>query len=118
MKHIIFSILYLIILFSLSTFVFDPTYLYYEIWWLDIPMHILAGFGLAYLTGAVLNYNKKKVSFWKLFVVYIVVATSWEVYEYFNNADLLIKWSGWQDTVKDLVDGFIGMCIVYYFIRK
>jgi hypothetical protein len=44
MKHIIISALYLLTLFCLSHFVFDPSYLYNEIPWLDIPMHIMGGF--------------------------------------------------------------------------
>ena len=37
---------------------FEPTYLYYEIWWLDIPMHILGGMGVASLTYSVFLYKK------------------------------------------------------------
>jgi hypothetical protein len=118
MKHIIISALYLLVLFCLSKFVFDPSYLYYEIWWLDIPMHIMGGFGVASLTGAVLSYKGMKVSYAKLFIVYIIVALTWEVYEYGINMLTQGEWSGWFDTTKDLIDGYLGMSFAYLFVRK
>lgn len=125
MKHIIISSLYLIILFCLSEFVFDPAYLYYEIWWLDIPMHIMGGFGIATLTGAMLSYRGIKVSYARLFVVYILIALAWEGYEHILNYINLGTWYGQRlpvvdvrDSVKDLFDGFIGMSIAYLFVRK
>lgn len=118
MKHIIISSLYLIILFCLSKFVFEPSYLYYELSWLDIPMHIMGGFGVASLTGAILSYNGIKVSYAKLFLAYIFVALAWEAYEYVHNMLVMGEWSGWFDTVKDVLDGFIGMSVAYLFVRK
>jgi hypothetical protein len=118
MKQIIISSLYLLILFSLSHFVFDPAYLYYEIWWLDIPMHIMGGFGVAALANAVLAYMGKPVKYWQLLLAYFVVATVWEVYEYVNSIGSLLGWSGWTDTVKDLFDGFVGASIAYTLVKK
>lgn len=118
MKKIIISSLYLLVLFCLSKFVFDPSYLYYELPWLDIPMHILGGFGVAVLVESILEKNNKKVSYTKLFVVYMVVAASWELYEYINNLTNFLPQNGWFDTVKDIIDGFIGMNVAYLFTRK
>jgi hypothetical protein len=118
MKHIIISGLYLLILFCLSTFVFDPAYLYYEIWWLDIPMHIMGGFGVATLAASVLSYFDKTISYKKLFLAYLVVAITWESYEYIHDLMLHREWNGWFDTIKDLIDGAIGMNFAYLFVRK
>ncbi|MFA6608580.1 MAG: hypothetical protein WCT07_01580 [Candidatus Paceibacterota bacterium] len=118
MKHIIISALYLLILFCLSKFVFDPSYLYYEIPWLDIPMHIMGGFGVASLAGAILAYNGEKISYFKLFVAYIVVAVTWELYEYIVSLTNFLPWNGWFDTIKDIIDGFIGMSVAYIFVKK
>ena len=118
MKQIIFSSLYLIILFCLSLFVFDPAYLYYEIWWLDIPMHIMGGFGVAALAHAILVYRGKKSTYWKLFFSYLVVALLWEAYEYIHSLITIAQWSGVFDTIKDLVDGTIGMTLAYLFVRE
>lgn len=125
MKHIIISALYLLVLFCLSKFVFDPSYLYYEIWWLDIPMHILGGFGVASLTGAILSYRGRKVSYIHLASIYLLVGVSWEVYEHILNVVHLETWYGLRtpladalDTLKDICDGFIGMSLAYLFVKK
>lgn len=118
MKNIIISVVYLVILFSLSRFVFDPAYLYYEIWWLDIPMHVMGGFGIAALAGAFFTYRGIKVSYWKLFIAYLIAAVTWEMYEYVYNAMSFGGLSEWFDTMKDIIDGWIGMSIAYLFIRK
>lgn len=118
MKNIIISALYLLILFCLSNFVFEPTYLYYEIPWLDIPMHILGGFGVASLTGSILSYRGEKVSYIKLLAAFLAVALIWEIYEYTRGVTDLSVLSGWLDTAKDLIDGLIGMSVAYFFIKK
>lgn len=118
MKRIILSSLYLLTLFCLSKFVFEPTHLYYELWWLDIPMHIMGGFGVALLTGTILLYKRMKVSYLRLFIVYILVAVLWEVYEYTHDLIVMNEWNGLFATIKDLIVGFIGMSIAYLFIKK
>ena len=118
MKRIIISGLYLIVLFCLSKFVFDPSYLYYELPWLDILMHVMGGFGVAVFTMSVLSYNGIKVSYAKLIIAYVAVAIAWEFYEYTNDIIAMREWVGWFDTIKDLVDGFIGMSVAYLSIKK
>lgn len=114
MKPIIISLLYLSILLALSTFIFDPTHLYYELPWLDIPMHILGGFGVASLAGAILVYKGMKISYKYLFISYLLVAITWEGYEYAHDMIRGRIWNGWVDTIKDLVDGAIGLSVSYY----
>ncbi len=119
MKEIILSTLYLVALYCLNYFVFDPTYLYYEIWWLDIPMHILGGAGVASLAIALINFKNKKVTFWKIFVAVLVVALAWEIYEYICDLTNLGYWNGnWIDTVADLLNGLIGGIISYLIYKK
>lgn len=125
MKHIIISALYLVVLFCLSKFVFDPAYLYYEIWWLDIPMHIMGGFGVASLAGAILSYKGINVSYTKICIAYVLIALAWEGYEHILNYINIGTWYGQRlpmvdirDSIKDLVDGFIGMSIAFLFVRK
>ncbi|MDB5259802.1 MAG: hypothetical protein JWN37_33 [Candidatus Nomurabacteria bacterium] len=81
-------------------------------------MHILGGLGVAALTASLLAYNGVKVSFWKLFVAYIVVAIIWEAYEYIHDMLLGRVWNGWFDTIKDTIDGFIGMSVLYLFAKR
>lgn len=81
-------------------------------------MHIMGGFGVASLTGAIIAYRGGKVSYSALFLSYLAVATVWEIYEYVRNMFFSGDWSGWLDTVKDLFDGLIGMSVAYLFVRK
>lgn len=118
MKSIFFSLLFLLILFLVSHYIFEPTYLYYELVWLDIPMHILGGFGVASLTRAILAYQGIKVSYKNLFLAYICVAIAWEIYEYVRGVMVYDSIYKYLDTVKDLFDGYLGMSLFYFFIRK
>ncbi len=118
MKQIIISALYLVIIFCLSYFVFDPAYLYYEIWWLDIPMHILGGFGVASLANAILVYRGAKSTYWRLFIAYLFVALVWELYEYATSVFGDAIWGGYVDPIKDLFDGAIGASVAYLLVKK
>lgn len=118
MKHIISSSLYLIILLCLSKFIFDPTYLYYEIPWLDIPMHVMGGFGITSLTLAIAAYKKKKMSLISALIIYLVVAVGWEVYEFLGDVINTMKWNGWGDTLADTCNGAIGALVAYYLLKK
>ncbi len=118
MKRIVISALYLLILFLISRFIFEPTHLYYEIKWLDIPMHVLGGIGVASLGYGIVSYAGKNPTFWRIFIFYTIVAIAWELYEY--SRDLLNDqpWNGWLDTTSDFLNGAIGAIIAYRLIRK
>jgi hypothetical protein len=118
MKQIVTSLLYLLILFSISQFIFDPTHLYYEIWWLDIPMHVLGGFGVASLVSATYSYFGKKVSLWEIFIWYTLVAISWELYEYAHDLARGQEWNGWLDTSADYINGVFGTAIAYFLMKR
>lgn len=85
----------------------------------------MGGFGVASLAGAVLTYKGNKVSYTKLLIAYFVIAISWEIYEHVLNYMHLGTWYGERapvadilDTIKDLIDGFLGMSFAYLFVRK
>jgi hypothetical protein len=118
MKKIVISLLYLLVLFFISRFIFEPTYLYYELKWLDIPMHVLGGFGVASLAHAILSYLKKPVSFWSIVVSYTAIAVAWELYEYSRDVMTGNTWNGWLDTIADYVNGGIGAFIAHRFLTK
>ena len=118
MKHIISSLLYLVILLCLSVFVFDPTNLYYEIWWLDIPMHIMGGFGVAALILSVVNYRRKTISYFYLIMLFLCVDVALEVYEVAVETMKSVPWNGWGDTIKDIIDGILGSSLAYYLLQK
>lgn len=88
-------------------------------------MHILGGFGLAFLTSAVLALREKKITYTRIVITYIIIALAWEVYEHVHNYISLGLWNGLRspredmiDTIKDLIDGLIGVSIAYLFIKK
>ena len=118
MKKIIYSLIYLAIVFFVSQFIFDPMKLYYEIWWLDIPMHILGGLGVASLAISVLKFFKMEVTFYKVVGSFLAVAIFLEIYEYVHSLYGTYIWGGWFDTIKDIIDGFIGVCFSFYFSKK
>ncbi|MEN9337784.1 MAG: hypothetical protein RIQ41_98 [Candidatus Parcubacteria bacterium] len=118
MKQIVTSALYLFTLFVVSKYVFDPANLYYELKWLDIPMHIMGGFGVASLTSAILSYRGIRISFTKLLIAYTVVALLWEVYEYVQDLSSYQDWNGWIDTVADYINGLVGTLVAYLLLRK
>ncbi len=118
MKHIISSLLYLVILLCLSVFVFDPTNLYYEIWWLDIPMHIMGGFGVVSLALSVASYKKTNLTFTQLLILYVVVAVAWELYECVGDLLRGDAWNGWSDSVSDFINGAVGAVGAYYLLKK
>jgi hypothetical protein len=118
MIRIILSGLFLLVLYSLSHFVFEPAYMYFEIWWLDIPMHILGGLGVASLVYSILIYLRKPVTLLPIIVSVFVVAVTWEIYEYVRGVVIYDRLSSYLDTVKDLIDGTIGAYIAYLVIKK
>lgn len=110
--------MYLLTIFAVSHFIFDPSYLYYELKWLDIPMHIMGGFGVASLAAAILSYFDKSVSFKKLFIAYTIIALGWELYEYANDILTQGEQNALLDSASDYINGLIGTFVAYLFIRK
>lgn len=118
MKEIASSVIYLIVLLCLSVFVFDPTHLYYELPWLDIPMHVLGGFGVVSLVLAVARYKKYKVSLTTALLLYLCVAVGWELYEFGHDLLRHSEWNGWSDTISDIINGAIGGTVAYFLLKK
>ncbi len=119
MKNIITSALFLLTLFCLSVFIFDPTHLYFELPWLDIPMHVFGGFGVAAFVLAVATHGKQKLSLTQVLILYLCVAITWELYEFVK--DVLIHkvaWNGWSDTLFDIFNGAVGATVAFLFLKK
>lgn len=105
--------------------------LYFYIKWLDIPMHLLGGAAIAYLSLGILDYVKAPYKIKKqtlvldiLFAICFTatVAILWEFYEYVS--DIILQdqlQTGVEDTLGDLLNGLIGssvFALVYYFKKK
>jgi len=106
------------VLLSLSVFVFDPSKLYFELPWLDIPMHILGGFGVVSLALAVAAYKKHKITCITAMAIYLCVAVGWELYEMIKDLVNNTTFGSWQDTLSDIVNGAIGALVAWYLLKK
>lgn len=113
MKKVLIALVLILLTFLTSRFIFEPTNLYYELPWLDIPMHIWGGFLIGLLIVATSIYNKtfrdKQFFFSALFLVMVV----WEVYEFQRGVILYDELSDYIDTVKDVLFGFMGGYLAY-----
>ncbi len=112
------STLYLLAEFLISWFVFEPLHLYYEIWWLDIPMHIFGGFGVAWFFISLFTVLKKSHALRVILFCTLLIAVSWEIFERILDIFAIRAWNGWVDTIKDLIDGMIGALIAYKIFSK
>ena len=118
MKHIISSLIYLALLLLISVFIFDRSNLYYELPWLDIPMHVLGGFGVASLAYAIGAYRHSHVTFRAVILFYVVIALGWELYEVWKDVSGGHMWNGWSDSISDFINGLIGVVGAYYLLKK
>lgn len=113
MKHISLSLIFLLALFLISHYIFEPTYLYYEFVWLDIPMHLFGGLGVGLLFISLAELKHKRLPPSLLLFLFIFIAISWEIYEYERGVMVYDGLSKYFDTAKDLVVGGIGVYVAY-----
>ena len=113
MKHVSLSLIFLLVLFLISHYIFEPTYLYHELVWLDIPMHVLGGLGVGLLFISLAELKHKRLPPSLLIFLFMFVAVSWEIYEYERGVMVYDGLYKYLDTVKDLVMGSIGMYGAY-----
>lgn len=118
MKSVILSSSVVLGIFLLSHYVFDPTHLYDEIWWLDIPMHIAGGAAVTWFAVTCSDMFGYPLSRKQYFMVYLAIAGLWECAEYIRG--MVIYDSIWKyaDTVKDLIDGALGTWAVVRIANK
>lgn len=118
MKHVILSSIYLLVLFLISHYIFEPTYLYHELVWLDIPMHLLGGLGVGLLLMSIAEARGERFELPLLFMLFLAVAVTWEVYEYARGVMVYDSPYKYLDTVKDLVMGSLGFYSAYKLSNK
>ncbi len=118
MKYVLLSSLYLLILFSVSHFIFEPTYLYRELVWLDIPMHVLGGLGVGFLIIAICRLFKVNIDFPRFFILFLIVAFAWEGYEYMRGVIVYDALYKYLDFIKDIATGTIGVYGAYKLTKE
>lgn len=101
-------------------------HLYFYIWWLDIPVHVLGGFWVGLF--ALVSYYagpwpvpKERSNFF-VFSVSIAAVLSvgllWEVYEFAVDHAVGDSGGGLADTLMDLVDDLLGALLAaWIFVR-
>jgi hypothetical protein len=115
---------------GLAIFAFNliATYwhLFFLIWWLDIPVHILSGMWVALLFLALyyhadhIGRKEHSVFFVVVFALCsaLVIGLLWEVYEFVIERSMDSGDVRLDDTLKDLCDDLIGGAIAaWLFVR-
>lgn len=117
MKHIISSVLFLIVLLCLSVFIFDPwNYcMNYHGW--TFRCMLLADLEYSSFALAVLAYKKKKTCFMVVISFYFCIAIGWESYEYVKDLAHNTPWNGWSDTLSDIINGAVGATVAYFLLK-
>ncbi|MEM9336432.1 MAG: hypothetical protein AAGA35_01080 [Patescibacteria group bacterium] len=92
-------------------------FLYWHFLWLDIPVHLLggcvAGLGLYVLRDLRIIPALYCFKLWQILGFVIIVAGLWELFELFI-VGREIEENFIQDTIIDLIMGFLGGWIAYY----
>lgn len=118
MKSVFLSALFLAILFLVHRYIFEPTYLYYEFLWLDIPMHVLGGLGAGFLVLSLARLAGVPFSAAQLVAIYAVVAFGWEAYELARGAVEYDELWKYFDSLKDVALGALGFYSAYRISQK
>lgn len=109
------ALLLLALTFIISETLFRWTNLYYEVWWLDIPMHIWGGFLLAMLASSYYVYKHRDLSFYKLLLYIFIIAVGWEMFELIRHYLSDDELGTLNNNIKDVFNGLIGAIIYFYY---
>ena len=112
------STLFLLFQYLISEYVFERLNLYYELPWLDIPMHLVGGFGVAWFSISLYKVLRKSYTLKNILVATLSVAVTWEVFEFTLDVLSVRVWTGWLDTTTDVLNGIIGALVAYKVFSK
>ena len=93
---------------------------------LDIPVHIVGGFGIALMAlwislkirhiDNILGYKKKALLV--MLVTVLIFAVCWEIYELIFKITSLHNIGYWKDSLSDVFDGLVGGIIAFLYFTK
>jgi hypothetical protein len=91
-------------------------HLYMKFWFYDIIVHILAGMGIA-LSAVYIFGNKKYIH---IIITVMICGLLWEIFEaYYDITGAPVGSLYYKlDTVKDMIDDFLGAIIVWFSIKN
>ncbi len=94
-------------------------YLYWKVWWFDLPMHFLGGVVIALLAFTLYDLRiipRSFISLFKVMLFVMLAAVIWEIYEYLAGTVYASNYI--LDTATDLFMGLSGGFIGYYVASK
>jgi len=89
-------------------------YLYWNLWWFDLPMHFLGGIVVALLVFTLKDLrlvSRQLLKPFKVIIIVFLVAVTWELYELW--AGTLMESNYIFDTALDLIMGLLGGIVGY-----
>ena len=116
------TILFLIALSVLAAlhFIALSLYLYWQVWWFDIPMHLLGGFtvvlGIHTLADLRIVPRAYATTFLNVFCIILTIAIAWEVFQYAVTE--VLKENYMSDTLSDIAIGLTGAVVGYTFSKR
>ena len=128
LKNKLLLISVLTILFIAIFHYFSLKYSWYWTYrWLDIPVHIVGGFWVSlsalwvslHVSHIDSIYGYKKKALFVMLSSVLIVAILWELFELIFNVTSLQSVGYWQDSLSDIINGFVGGIISFlYFIKN
>ena len=116
------------IIFILNYTLLDIFNVYSLFPWVDIPMHFLGGFSIAYMTTLFIRFFKEekllKINNYLVFVLIVVsvvglTAVLWEFWEFIVDYFFNLNWQpSLNDTILDLFMGLLGGFSFAIFQKK
>lgn len=94
--------------------------------WIDVPIHFLGGFWFS-LTSLwislkvkhidnILGYKKKAL--FVMLISVLIIAVFWELFELIFNITSIHSIGYWQDSLSDILNGFLGGMIAFLYFTK
>lgn len=96
-------------------------FLYFELWWFDIPMHFLGGLfiGSAFLWAWRFEPIVKRMTplsmFMSAFLATLTIGIAWEIFEYVTDSYAAANYT--LDTALDLLMDIFGMAAAYLLFK-
>jgi len=91
---------------------------YWTVRWVDIPVHMLAGIWIVLTLAWILGwlFPEMEISFGRAIIWGLIVGGLWEIGELALGINLATAHGYVADTIKDLVDDFVGAAIGFFVV--
>jgi hypothetical protein len=90
-------------------------FLFWRLWWYDIPAHFMGGLVIALVLGCLI---RGRISLSKAIVLALVVGIGWEVFERYFGLGGNVFMSYALDTTKDMLMDGVGGMAGYFAVRR